>query len=501
MPIRPPAGPVQPVLIAGAGPVGLTAALELARFGVPSTVLEKADGLRCTGSRGIVLQRATLEVFERVRALEILERGLVPDRRLTFFGDTELFRSDFPRPGEGELPLFVNLQQDHTERILLEAAQKQRDLIDIRWGNEIVGVDQDASGVSVLVHGAKAERRFASEFLLACDGRRSPIRKLLGADFPGYTDTSSFLIADVRGDLSEKKEHRFTFAPANGQGQTQLIVPQPDGIWRVDWQLFPGQDPSGEMEQASLEARLRSTLGEDARYTTVWCSAYKFHQRIMESMLHGRVLFAGDSAHLVAPFGARGMNSGIQDAENAAWKVAAVVHRKAPRKLVDSYQAERHAAGMHNQEITRATMAFISPQTAEAQEERDAILRASVHDPRQRPRVDSGKMSAPFTYADSPIVTGAHPLKGSRIPDIALPGGKRLRHRIGAKPLVLAFDQRPSVHAGADVVPMSLDAQTLAAFGVVPGDYVIVRPDGHVGGVVPADRVSDALTTSYNLNA
>lgn len=479
----------EPVLIAGAGPVGLTAALELARHGIPTQVIDKNPGLQAAGSRGIVLQRATLEVFERNGAQEILERGLVPHRRRTFFGDTELFSSEFPAVAEGALPLFVNLQQDVTERVLLEAASKRADLITLLWNHEVVGLEQHADRVALTVKDDSREKVLSSPFVFACDGCRSQLRKLVGADFPGYTDTSSFLIVDVQADLGSVKEHRFTFAPDSGQGQTQLIVPQPDDVWRIDWQLFPGQDAQTELQSGALHQRLKQTLGTKTAAKIVWSSCYKFHQRLMDMLVHGRVLFMGDSAHLVAPFGARGMNSGVQDAENAAWKIARVLSLNAPPSLVNTYHEERHAAGLENQRITRATMRFISPQTPEERRQRDEVLHRSAREPDVRSLVDSGRMSTPMHYVQSSLLQGDHPLVGSRLPDVRLASGEWLRSRIPSQGVVLTAATQ---HAAAHITHIPVGAEAANALGLHDDLCAVVRPDHHIAAVVPVSNAEQA---------
>jgi 2-polyprenyl-6-methoxyphenol hydroxylase-like FAD-dependent oxidoreductase len=366
------------VAVVGAGPVGLTAALELAARGVPAVVLEAKAGLEPVGSRAIVLARHALASFRRLGCPEIAERGVVLDRARTYVGETELFTIEFPRVAADELPAFVNLQQTFTERALLARAG------DVRFGAPVTNLRQHGEGVTLTTDGGEVE----ASYVVACDGAHSTVRNLLGLEFPGKTFRDRFLIADVRVELPgfPRNERRFFFDPPSNPGRQILVHPQPDGEWRIDWQVAPETDAEAEREAGALDRRVRALVG-DASYELVWLTAYRFHQRLADRIRIGRVFLAGDAAHLMAPFGARGMNSGVEDATALAAAIAS--------GDLDAYERERRPAAIENLRITGATMRFMAPPTPLHRFRRNAILRGSLHVPPLRPFVNSGKLPTP----------------------------------------------------------------------------------------------------------
>jgi 2-polyprenyl-6-methoxyphenol hydroxylase-like FAD-dependent oxidoreductase len=384
------------VAVVGAGPVGLTAALELAARGVPSVVLEAKAGLEPIGSRAIVLARHALATFRRLGCPQIAERGVVLERARTYVGETELFTIEFPRVAADELPAFVNLQQTYTERALLARVGG-----DVRFGAPVTGLRQHGEGVTLTTDDEEVE----ASYVVACDGAHSTVRKLLGLEFPGKTFHERFLIADLRAELPgfPRNERRFFFDPPSNPGRQVLVHPQPDGEWRIDWQVPAETDAQAERESGALDRRVRELVG-DASYELVWLTAYRFHQRLADSFRSGRVFLAGDAAHLMAPFGARGMNSGVEDVTNLSWKLALVLRKEAPDSLLDSYERERRAAARENLRVTGATMRFMAPPTALHRVARNAILRGSLRAPRLRRFVNSGKLATPAVYpGEAPV--------------------------------------------------------------------------------------------------
>ncbi|MDP9436450.1 MAG: FAD-dependent monooxygenase, partial [Actinomycetota bacterium] len=390
------------VLIAGAGPVGLTLALELARHGVPSLAFDPKPGPDAVGSKAIVLARHTLEAFRALGvAEETLAHGVALRRARTFLRGRELFGVDFAPPPPGGLPHFVNLQQTHTERALL-ARLAEAQGAEVAWGAGVTEVEQDGSGVAVRAGGPGGERRERGAFLVACDGARSPVRTLLGVPFPGRTFPDRFLVADLRAELPLGPERHFHFDPPFNPGRTVLVHPQPDGEWRLDWQVPAATDPAAERADGRLHRRIAAVIGEGTPYELAWLTAYRYHERCAARFRAGRAFLAGDAAHLVAPYGARGLNSGVEDARNLGWKLAAVLGGEAGDALLDSFEDERRAAALENLRITRATMRFIAPATRARRLVRDATLRASVRVPSLRRRVDSGRLAEPAAYGEGP---------------------------------------------------------------------------------------------------
>jgi 2-polyprenyl-6-methoxyphenol hydroxylase-like FAD-dependent oxidoreductase len=375
---------VDRVAVVGAGPIGLTAALELAAREVPTIVLEAKPALEPIGSRAIVLAHDALATFSRLGCEEIPRRGVRLSRARTYLGETELFTIEFPPAPEDELPLFVNLQQTYTERVLLRAAE-QTGLIDIRFDAAVTGLRQDARSVTLELHNGDT---VTAAYAIGADGGRSTVRRLLGVGFPGKSFNDRFLIADVRAELPgfARDERRFFFDPPSNPGRQILIHPQPDGEWRIDWQVAPETDVEAERASGALDARIRALVG-DAPYELAWLSAYRFHQRLASRFRVGRVFLVGDAAHLMAPFGARGMNSGVEDATSLASALAS--------DSPDAYERERRPAAIENLRITGGTMRFMAPPTALHRLWRNAILRGSLRVPRLRRFVNSGKLPAP----------------------------------------------------------------------------------------------------------
>jgi 3-(3-hydroxy-phenyl)propionate hydroxylase len=243
------------------------------------------------------------------------------------------------------------------------------------------------------------------DWLVVCDGARSPVRHMLGLDFEGRVFRDRFLIADIRMSSDFPAERRFWFDPPFHRNHSVLLHRQSDDVWRVDFQLGWDADPELEKQPERIEPRLRAMLGDDARFSIVWSSVYTFQCRRMQKFRHGRLLFAGDAAHLVSPFGARGANSGIQDADNLAWKLDFVIRGLAPASLLDTYDAERVAAADENLRNSTRSTDFITPKSAISRTFRDAVLSLARRHAFARTLVNSGRLSVPAVLADSPLNT------------------------------------------------------------------------------------------------
>ncbi|MGH3647985.1 MAG: FAD-dependent monooxygenase, partial [Micromonosporaceae bacterium] len=389
-----------PVIIVGAGPVGLSTALLLARWGVASIVCDAAPAHQIVGSRSICTQRDVLDIFGRIGCAEpLLAEGITWRTGRTYYRDHELLTVTFDDPGGGALPPWINISQASVERLLLDRVAAEP-LVELRWAHPVTGLSQDAAGVTVVTPAG----RLSGEYLVGADGAHSTVRELLGVAFPGESYQDRFLIADIRTQLPFPNERRFYFDPEWNPGRQVLVHQQPASVWRIDWQVPADFDLAAEEASGQLDARIRRITGT-LPYRVVWRTVYRFAERCAAALRVGRAFLVGDAAHLYAPFGARGLNSGLQDAENLAWKLAYARHGWAGERLLDSYHHERYAAARENLRVTSRTMRFLAPQSGAEWARRREILERAVTDPDARREIDSGKLAEPYWYLDSPLTT------------------------------------------------------------------------------------------------
>ncbi|MQA63544.1 MAG: pentachlorophenol monooxygenase [Actinophytocola sp.] len=504
------------VAVIGNGPVGQTTALLLARWGIAVTLLDARPERDLVGSKAICQQRDVLDVWEAVGAgRRIADEGLTWTTARTFYQDRELFAYTLPDPGQSEFPPFVNISQSRTEEILDERIAAER-RIDVRWHHQVVGIRQHAAGVGLRCATPQGTTEVTADYVVACAGARSDgIRDDLDVSFGGHSFDDRFLICDIRAELARwAHERRFYFDPEWNPGRQVLIHPCPGAVFRIDWQVPSDYDLAAEEASGALDDRIRAIIGARP-YEIVWNSVYRFHSRVVDRMRVGRVLLAGDCAHLYAPFGARGLNSGVADAENAAWKLAFVLRGWADEELLESYHDERYAAAMENLAVTTATMDFLVPHTDEERRHRLNVLRRARDDSAAHPEVNSGRLSEPFWYADSPLTTadpsrpfagrparGTLPAAGPGIlaPDVPITvDGRRIRFRELARDgfLLLAGDDVAGDMArAAAAAATSAPVRLLPLAGIDPGGALaealaarpeglwILRPDAHVAAVL-----------------
>lgn len=394
------------VIVAGAGPIGLATALDLSLRGIDVVILDKDTELS-DGSRAICYAKRPLEILDRLGIGErMLAKGVSWNVGRVFFeGEAQpVYSFDLLPVKDQKFPGMINLQQYYNEEFNIEALAG-RDNVNLRWGNEVIAVEETGDQVIVTVATPAGNYRIRAGWLIACDGAHSPLRKMLGAKFEGETFRDNFLIADVRFNKEHPTERHFWFDPPFNPGQSALLHKQPDNVWRIDFQVGWDIDREEIVKPENVTPRIKAMLGDDIEFEYEWISVYTFNCRQIDRMLWGRVLFAGDSAHLVSPFGARGANTGFQDADNLVWKLDLVMRGLAGGKLLQSYDDERMwAAEVNILNSTRSTD-FITPKSPASRIYRDAVLQLAKEFPFARAFVNSGRLSTPVPYPDSALNT------------------------------------------------------------------------------------------------
>ena len=393
-----------PVVIVGAGLVGLTAAVDLATRGVPSLVLDDDDTVSF-GSRAICFSQRTLEICDRLGiARRMRDKGVTWNLGKVFFRDRLVYQFNLqPEPGH-DWPAFVNLQQYYAEQWLIERAA-ELESTEVRWKNRVSGIAPQADHVRLEIDTPDGPYVLTCDYLLAADGARSQVRRSLDLALEGQGFEDRFLISDVVMKADFPTERWFWFDPPFHPGQSALLHRQADNVWRIDLQLGRDADPEAEKQPERVLPRLRAMLGPERDFELDWVSVYTFQCRRLERFRHGRVFFLGDSAHLVSPFGARGGNGGMQDADNLCWKLALVLDGRAPEALLESYDAERIPAADENILNSSRSTDFITPKNAASRALRDAVLELAESQPFARAMVNSGRLSRPCVLGGSPLNT------------------------------------------------------------------------------------------------
>ncbi len=466
-----------PVVVVGAGPVGLVAAIDLAQGGTPVILLDEDDTVS-VGSRGVCYAKRTLEILDRLGCPQAAERGVSWNVGRTFFDQDEVYRFNLAALPDERRPGMVNLQQYWFEQFLVERAQSLPAL-DLRFRNRVVGIDVRADGARLRVDTPDGEYALDADWVIAADGARSPLRRMLGLDIDGKVFRDRFLIADVVMKADFPAERWFWFDPPFHRGQSVLLHKQADNVWRIDFQLGWDADPEEAKKPENVIPRIRAMLGPEREFELEWVSVYTFQCRRLNDFRHGRVLFVGDSAHQVSPFGARGANSGIQDADNLCWKLALVIAGKAPPGLLDTYSAERIPAADENIANSTRSTDFITPKNKASLVFRNAVLELARHHSFARALVNSGRLSVPTFLRDSPVNTpdgddfAGRMRPGAPMDDapVAGPAGSWLLPHVGNRFVLMMFADRPGALA-----PETREALARLANGPVPVELLLVAP-------------------------
>ncbi|MBO9463929.1 FAD-dependent oxidoreductase [Tropicibacter sp. R15_0] len=487
-----------PVVVMGGGPIGVAMALDLGLQGIPVVVLDDHEGIGM-GSRAICFAKRSMEIAGRYGCGEpMLDKGVVWNLGKVFHKEGKVFEFNL-LPEEGhKYPAFINLQQPYFEKFLVDRvreAQAAGAPIELRGKNRVDSVTEFDDYIELQITTPDGEYKLQADWLIGADGASSPLRGMLGLDFEGRVFEDSFLIADIKMTADFPTERWFWFEPTHGSGASTLLHKQPDDTWRIDFQIGWDVDRKEEMKEENIRARLDAMLG-DVEYEMVWSSIYTFQCKRMDQFRHGRVIFAGDSAHQVSPFGARGANSGMQDVDNLGWKLGMVIRGEAPERLIDTYSEERvYGADENILNSTRATD-FITPKSKVSHTFRNAVLSLAGDYEFARPLVNSGRLSVPCTYDGLSLngpddLTGgpARTRVGSACPDAPL-GAGFLLSQLGNGFQILTIDADAPDEITVDGVTAKRLAITASddATGALAERYLgdaasavyLIRPDQHV---------------------
>ena len=488
-----------PVVVVGAGPVGLSLAIDLAQRGQKVVLLDDADRIG-EGSRAICFSKRSLEFWDRLGiGQRMVDKGVVWSVGKIFHGASQLYQFNL-LPEEGhKRPAFINLQQFYAEAYLVDRVEELPE-IDLRWRNKVTGLSSRNDYVALTIETPDGPYKVHAQYVVACDGARSSLRQMVGAEFAGQVFEDQFLIADVKMTAAFPTERWFWFDPPFHAGRSALLHKQPDDIWRIDLQLSPDADATTEKRPENVRPRIARMLGHD-KFDFEWISIYKFQCRRMDRFIHGRVIFAGDAAHQVSPFGARGANSGLEDAKNIAWKLDRVLRGISPESLIESYHTERSAAADENiRESTRSTD-FMAPVTIQEARLRKAVLSLAKETEFGKRMVNGGRLSVPSIY-DTPLSTADRdawrggPRPGASMPDapVADRSGQSMFLteafiNSGTRFTLMSFGNGAAMEPPEGVAMVRIggddgfvDAAGLAGarYDAEPGTAYLLRPDGYV---------------------
>jgi 3-(3-hydroxy-phenyl)propionate hydroxylase len=484
------------VVVVGAGPVGLSFAIDLAQRGHNVVLLDDADRIG-EGSRAICFSKRSLEFWDRLGVGQrMVDKGVVWSVGKIFHGDQQLYQFNLlPEQGH-KRPAFINLQQFYAEAYLVDRVE-QLPSISLRWRNKVTALEQRNDGVMLTVDTPDGPYQLHATYVIACDGARSSLRRMVGAEFAGQVFEDQFLIADVRMTAEFPTERWFWFDPPFHAGRSALLHKQPDDIWRIDLQLNRYADPAVEEQPENVRPRIARMLGHD-KFEFEWISLYKFQCRRMDRFIHGRVIFAGDAAHQVSPFGARGANSGLEDAENLTWKLDRLLRKVSPESLLESYHVERSLAADENiRESTRSTD-FMAPNSHQEVRLRKAVLSLAKETEFGKRMVNAGRLSVPSIYEsrlstpDSDVWRGG-PRPGTSMPDapLALRDGQArfltdAFVSVGRDFTLLGFapDEEPeavsAIRIGGEYGYLDPQGLAVSRYDAEPGTTYLLRPDGYV---------------------
>jgi 3-(3-hydroxy-phenyl)propionate hydroxylase len=512
------------VVVVGAGPVGLAAAIELAQSGVAVVVLDDDDTVS-VGSRGVCYAKRALEVLDRIGVGQAcVDKGVSWNVGRTFFREQEVYNFNLLPQADHKRPGMINLQQYYLEEYEVSRAKELPNL-DLRFRNKVLSVQPQRDGATLQVETPDGVYTLETDWLVVADGARSGVRRMLNLDIDGKIFKDRFLIADVVMKADFPHERWFWFDPPFHPGQSVLLHRQSDNVYRIDFQLGWDADPEAEKKPEKVIPRIQAMLGDDREFELEWVSVYTFQCRRMNAFTHGRVLFVGDAAHQVSPFGARGANSGIQDTDNLCWKLKLVIEGKAPSSLLDTYSEERVFAADENLLNSTRSTDFITPKSKTSLTFRNAVLSLARDHAFARALVNSGRLSVPCILTESRLNTpDSASFAGDMVPGAPMddaPMGEAGQHcwlleQTGNRFMALIYVNDPADISAEQLAQcvalaghaLAVEVMLIAAhdgaprqgvrvlhdragrfaerFDAAPGTTYLIRPDQHVAARWPA---------------
>ncbi len=501
------AGTVEtPVAIVGAGPIGMVAALTLAKHGVRSLLLEQKATFN-DGSRAICVSRSSFHILDQLGAVDpFLGKALGWTKGRSFYRGKQILEFEMPDgPNEKYRPMY-NLQQQYIEAFLWRAVAGS-ELIDMRWQSEVTEVKDQVGGADLTVRDPDGSYEVKAGWVLAADGARSAIRQIRGLRLKGENYEGRYVIADVQMKHDYPTIRRALFDPQGRPDGTVLIHKQPDDIWRIDYQLREDESSAEATREENVRAAVSAVLsdiGHAGSWDLEWWSVYSANTLLLDDYRDGRIFFIGDSAHIVPIFGVRGLNNGIADGFNIGWKLAWVLKQKAGETLLDSYTPERRGATLDVFANATKSTRFMTPPSHGWQVMRDAALSLALTRDTVGALANPRQMT-PYSYADSPATLpddprfGTGPVAGSMLVDVALEDGF-LSDRLGEGFTILAFGDSACAgipeRADLTVVKLPVTGPAPLAYGAGEGSAYLIRPDLHVAArwvSVPEDAVEQAM--------
>ena len=397
-----------PIVIVGGGITGLSLACALARYGVEAVLLDEDNsvGVKGASSRGICYTQKSLEIFHRLGIYDrIAAKGVQWSVGRTFAGDDEVYSFDLRQQSNFNLstqPPFINIQQFYIEGYLVERIYELGH-VDLRWKSRVTAFKQNADVATLTVETPAGSYQIEAEHVIDASGSHTPFHDWVGATMQNKRGDDRWCIADVRFSKHPPVErHTWIEAPFNEDRAVWQHL-MADNVWRIDYQMAPNADPDDVSREDVVRERLQRQFGKDVEVEIVWVGPYAYRSRCLDKLRLGRVFFMGDTAKIVSPFGARGGNTGVADADNLAWKLAAVLRGRASATLLESFNAERLEAAQQNVQVTNRTARFLRPADGVERCFRTAAISLAKQYPFARSLVNTGRMAVANAYTRSSI--------------------------------------------------------------------------------------------------